>query len=328
MATRFRLDERSLRLPTGPRPRGRRPGRRGRGRRARPLPRRRSDRGAPRPRGAHLRQRPRRRRSTSSGWALLPDEDRRRRPADRPGRRPPSGPSGSGCSPSAPCCSSDEPGWCSRPGWCGRWRCRRSASGSCGRAPTRRTAPAACSGGRPAAACCSSSGSACCSRRAACCRPSAGSGWRARHRRRRRAAARAVDRAPVARPRRRAARAHPLRGALGDRRPPARLGAADARAHPAGRGARAGPARWPAARSASCAPGCSTSGRPTATATVATLSAALERVVTDVEDRHDIEVDLVARRRRATMDASPRGAGGRRARGGPQRRPPRRACRR
>ena len=65
-----------------------------------------------------------------------------------------------------------------RPAWCGRWRCRRSGSGSCGPAPTRRTAPAGCCCGRPAAGCCSWSASACCSRPAACSRPSAGSAWR------------------------------------------------------------------------------------------------------------------------------------------------------
>ena len=90
-----------------------------------------------------------------------------------------------------------------------------------------------------------------------------------------------------------AARAHPLRGAVRDRRPPPRLGAADAGPHPAGRRARPGAHAWPAGRSASCGPGSSTSGRPTATGAPATLGAALERVVTEVEDRHDVEVDLV-----------------------------------
>ena len=54
---------------------------------------------------------------------------------------------------------------------------------------------------------------------------------------------------------------------------------------------------------------------------VTTISAALEHVVTDVEDRHDVEVDLVARRRRARWSPA-RGPRGRGARGGPQRRPP------
>ena len=75
-----------------------------------------------------------------------------------------------------------------------------------------------------------------------------------------------VDRAALARPRHRAPRAHPLRGAVRDRRAPARLRAPDACPHPAGRCAQVGPRRWLGARSASCAPGSSTSARPKAKA--------------------------------------------------------------
>ena len=134
-----------------------------------------------------------------------------------------------------------------------------------------------------------------------------------------------VDRAPLARPRRRAARAHPVRGALGDRRPPARLGAADPRPHPARR--RPGRARTLARRQERELRAWLFDERPPdGEGAAATLGAALERVVTDVEDRHDVEVDLVVVGDCA-MEPRLEALVAARARGRPQRRPPRRGGR-
>ena len=213
---------------------------------------------------------------------------RRRRSAAPPSNEP----SASACSPSVRCSCSAGPGSCSPQGWCGPWSSRPSASAWCGRTPMRATAAAA-SCGTPAAAGSSSWWAwASCSRPAASCRRSVVSAsrcsppvrvslllgpwilrlWRDLGEERRQRI-RSEERSEIA--------AHLHDSVL-------QTLALIQRAEAPGRAARS-----PAVRSGSCAPGCSTSGRPTAMMRARTLSAALERVVTDVEDRHDIEVDLV-----------------------------------
>ena len=225
----------------------------------------------------------------------------------RPGRPPPSGPWAWACSPSAPCSCSAGPAWCSRPGWCGpcpvgdRLRPRVGAHRRGGPHPR----PALAGGRRRRAA--RRRARACCSRRAACCPPSAASAWRCW-------------------PPASASRCCSGPGSCGCGATSASSGASasaprsDRRSPPTcttrccrrSRSSSApkrpgGPAPWPGVRSASCGPGCSTSGRRTATATSPRSSAALEQVVTDVEDRHDVEVDLVAggRLRRWSLASTP-----------------------
>ena len=109
---------------------------------------------------------------------------------------------------------------------------------------------------------------------------------------RRRAHLRSLLAQPRTQPRGRAHRAHPLAGARRRGRAPARLGAADARAHPAKRG---GPASgWqasPARRSASCvrwlAGGQTQSSERT-------LAAALEAAAAEVEAASGGSIELVA----------------------------------
>ena len=140
---------------------------------------------------------------------------------------------------------------------------------------------------------------------------------RARRGRRPRAHLRAVDAAAGALAHRRARRAHPLAGARRDGRAPARLGAADARAHPEarrrparGRGAR------PRARSASCARWLY--GRCAGRGRAARLAAALEAAAAEVE-RDAPRPGRGRRGRRLPLDDRVRGARRRGARGDGQR---------
>ena len=223
-----------------PRPLGRRPRGRGRGRWRRALPGRRPHRRPPRAGRAHVRQRPRRGPLPGGLGAAARTRTpaRRRRPA---ARRPSSGPSASACSPSggAPV----RPGRALLPAAV-VWAVVLSAIGFglVWSTPTRATAAAASCGAPAAAGCSSWSGLGILFASGGVLSTigglglavlATGVGCRA--------AARAMDPAVVAGPRGGAAPAHPLRGAIRDRRAPARLGAADAGPHPTGRRPRPGP---------------------------------------------------------------------------------------
>ena len=326
-ATRFRLDERALHLPDGLVRAGRRPRRRRRGRRRRAATSASTPTSCASPSWCSPSPTASARCSTSSGWALLPDEDPAAPPPDGPAADAPSGPSGVGLLTLGAVLLFGRAGLVLPPGVV--WAVVLSAIGFglvWARTDeedrtrglllaSRRRRRAARRGARRR-----------CSRRAACCPPSAASAWSSSPPAsgwrccsgpwivrlwrdlgtERRERIRSEERSEIA--------AHLHDSVL-------QTLALIQRAEAPGR------ARTLARRQERELRAWLFDERPPdGDGDVTTLSAALERVVTDVEDRHDIEVDLVL-----VGDCrdgrSARGPRGRGARGGPQRRPPRRGAR-